>query len=587
MDRQHARHISTWMQGRVHPAPRGHSGLADLLLMAGRILSMQTGFAMLESAYARPMNSANIMMKNLLDLLLGALVFYLFGYEIAFGRQSQLDGSSHFDFALWFLHFAYATTSATISSGALAGRVAFIPYLLLSTMITGIIYPVAVRWTWGGGWLNDWGYTDFAGSSIVHLVGAVSACVAVCICGPRIGKYPQFRPWKGISRKVFAEHNEKEYYEMPCEGAERAIYAHIKAVSNPVQLLFGIFLLITGFLAFNPAATFSTIKGSDLLGARTTVVTLLMTAGGSLACFAASLVRTRSLVVSVPDLTTAVLGSMVSSCACCNVLPPLIGVLVGFLAGLLALWFQWWLNEHQIDDVVGAAAAHGPPAVWGVVSVALWARPHCHSSLRGLAFGGGAEAVELLGIQFAGLLALTGFATVSVYVAVVVIDAVFGFRCSRASELIGLDFMAHRFDDGSFGTDPNKITVISESVMRECLAQRVVRNLSPTKSYAFPNSPFKMYSQDHPPSSTHGRPADNTPSTSPDEANAAPPGEIAGEPGKARPLERPPCRRLPTSPVPTSRAERPPLAPLAARRRRRRAAAGSPPTRSSGARSPP
>merc|ERR1719149_268406 len=116
---------------------------------------------MLESAYARPMNSANIMMKNLLDLLLGAVVFYLFGYEIAFGSSAQFDGDSQFDFGMWFLHFAYATTAATITSGALAGRVAFMPYLLLSTVITGVVYPVAVRWTWGGGWLKEWGYIDF------------------------------------------------------------------------------------------------------------------------------------------------------------------------------------------------------------------------------------------------------------------------------------------------------------------------------------------------------------------------------------------------------------------------------------------
>jgi len=499
-----------------------------LLLMAGRIISMQTGFAMLESAYARPMNSANIMMKNIFDLLLGAIVFYLFGYEIAFGGQTQFGEDIQFDFALWFLHLSYASTAATITSGALAGRVAFIPYLVLSIVITGIIYPVVVQWTWAGGWLGRWGFIDFAGSSIVHLAGAVSALVAVCICGPRIGKYPEYRPWKGIMRRICVERNEREYYEVPQTGAERAIYAKIKAVSNPVQLLFGVFLLLTGFLAFNPASTFSTIGGSDLLAARSTVVTLLTTAGGSLACFVASLVQTRSLVVSVPDLTNAVLGAMVASCAGCDVLNPLVGVFVGFVAALLALWCQKWLNERQIDDVVGAVAAHGLPAVWGVVSVALWAQPHCSSSLRGLAFGGGIDALELLGIQVVGLIAISAFVAVSTYFVLISIDVMIGFRSSRASELIGLDFMEHRYDDGSFGTDPNKVTVITESAMRDCLAQRMVRHLSPTKRYSY-NSPAETcFVADS---------AGSNPPNAPGNARASSSGEASTEPAAERALE--------------------------------------------------
>ncbi|CAK0847008.1 unnamed protein product [Prorocentrum cordatum] len=504
--------------------------------MAGRIISMQTGFAMLESAFARPMNSANIMMKNLFDLFLGALAFYCFGYEVAFGEQSQLVGDSQFDFALWFIHFSYATTAATITSGALSGRVAFMPYLLLSIVTTGIIYPVVVRWTWGGGWLGEWGFVDFAGSAVVHMVGAVSALVAVCKCGPRIGKYPQYRPWKGLSRKVWVEHNKPDYYEMPMVSAERAIYSRIKMVNNPTQLLFGIFLLITGFLAFNPASTFSTTASSDLVAAKSTVVTLLSASGGSLACFAASLVRTRTLIVSVPDLTTAVLGSMVASCACCDVVSPLVGVGVGFVAACLALWCQWWLNEHQIDDVVGAVAAHGPPGIWGVVSVSLWAQPGCHSSLRGLAFGGGTQALKHLGIQVTGIVALIGFVAVATYLTVVSIDVMIGFRSSRASELIGLDFMEHRFDDGSFGTDPNKVTVISESAMRDCLARRVVRNLSPMKSYITYHSPSK---HNHSPSKTHEHNhATSKASEHGQSADKIPPKAPAAEPVADHTLER-------------------------------------------------
>jgi len=257
-----------------------------LLVMGARVLAMQSGFGMLEAAYVRPMNAANIMMKNIMDLQVGALAFYLFGYEIAYGGGSvpSFEEKST-DWAMWFCQFSYATTAATIDSGALAGRVAFVPYLLMAFAVTAFIYPVCVRWTWGGGWLGKLGYLDFAGGSIVHLVGGVSAWVCTLVCGPRIGRFQNYRGWQGVCKLLFVERNPDSYYHGPLTQVEHRVFCSVQPISNPVQALFGIFLLLVGFLAFNPASTFATTSNSDLLVARTTITTLLAMSGSSLACF--------------------------------------------------------------------------------------------------------------------------------------------------------------------------------------------------------------------------------------------------------------------------------------------------------------
>mmetsp|Transcript_13485 Transcript_13485/g.23790 ORF Transcript_13485/g.23790 Transcript_13485/m.23790 type:complete len:201 (-) Transcript_13485:308-910(-) len=158
-----------------------------LVMMGGRIMSMQSGFGMVESAFTRPMNSANVMMKNVYDMFIGMLAFYFIGYQICYGVSPvSWEEDPSMDWADWFVQFTYCTTAATITSGALAGRVAFLAYLVLSFVITGFIYPVVVQWVWGDGWLSQMGYVDFAGGTVVHLVGAVCSLVGICVCGPRV-----------------------------------------------------------------------------------------------------------------------------------------------------------------------------------------------------------------------------------------------------------------------------------------------------------------------------------------------------------------------------------------------------------------
>jgi len=478
---------------------RHRADVAFIVTMAGRIIQMQSGFAMLESAYAQPNNAANIMMKNLLDLCIGVLAFYTFGYTIAYGDTYDVGvADAGFDLAHWFCCFSYATTAATINSGALAGRVAFFPYLALSTMMTGLVYPISARLVWGGGWLQQMGFVDFAGSATVHLVGAVSALVSTMICGPRIGRFPEYRAWRKPCKWIFGEKHDDQYYRVPQDAVEKKVFIPFRRCRHPVQLLFGTFLLLVGFLAFNPASTFSITSGQDLVMAHASATTLLAAAGAGVGGVAYSMVRTRSSVVRVPELTNAVIGGLVASSACCTVIPLPIAPLVGLIASLLTLSVEEFLVYAQVDDAVGAVAAHGPSGAWGTIAVSLFAEKHCggDSELVGVFFGGGAGAWKHLGTQVLGVLILTGISLGFTYVIVMLVDFLFGFRCSRACELIGLDFWEHQFDDGSLQSNHDKATLFNLAQMRADLSCRtrhfdtVVHSVVPQK---WQRSPSKRY----------------------------------------------------------------------------------------------
>jgi len=438
-----------------------------LLVMGGRVLTMQTGFAMLESAYGEKMNAANIMMKNTMDLLSGALAFFFFGYWLAYEESVHWDDENNFDYAMWFTQFSYATTAATIDSGALAGRVAFSSYIIFSICMTGVVYPLCVRMTWGGGWLHDLGFMDFAGSAIVHMVGSVSACTSATLIGPRIGRFPKFRVGGKLWRLLSLDRRSDDWYQGPLDEVERAIFVKPKNISNPVQALFGLFVLIIGFLGFNPGSTFATTGGTDLLGARATVTTLLAGSGGSFACIAWSLIKTKTPNITIPNFVTGVLAGLVSSCACCHAVTPLVSICIGFMAAFAAFLSDELITSLQIDDPVGAIAVHGPPGVVGALSLAIFAKPHCLSDLKGLVYGGGADAWEQLGIQIVGVLSLAGVAAGATYLLVTFINLIWGFRCDRSAELVGLDYTEHNYDDGSYTADINKVNFLEHSPLRK------------------------------------------------------------------------------------------------------------------------
>eukprot|EP00931_Biecheleriopsis_adriatica_P123276 TRINITY_DN98319_c0_g1_i1.p1 TRINITY_DN98319_c0_g1~~TRINITY_DN98319_c0_g1_i1.p1 ORF type:complete len:613 (-),score=91.09 TRINITY_DN98319_c0_g1_i1:41-1879(-) len=471
-----------------------------LVVMAGRVIAMQSGFGMLESACSRPMNAANVMMKNVYDMFLGILAYWFVGHGIAWGHSSiSWEEDAALDWAFWFIQFSYCTTASTIASGALAGRVSFTAYLLLSLFITSLVYPTVVQWAWGGGWLQELGFIDFAGGGVVHLVGAMCALASVGVCGPRIGRFPDYRTWRGIWRYVFVERYDDSYYQGPRTELERKVHSGIKECFNPVQMLFGLFLLFNGFLAFNPGSTFSTTKQSDLLVARTTVTTMMVTGAGSATVLFMSFLRRRSLVISVPDLANAAIGSMVASCGCCHVIPLPMTLVVGVVAALLTDCTHRLVTRLQYDDVVAAFAVHGPTGIFGVLCVPLFARPHCGSELRGLAFGGGEQSLKLLGIQVAGVTAISAFSFIATHIIVVAIDLLIGFRSHRADELIGLDFSEHNYESSSGPTiaKHEAEALFENSPVRPCLLEVVRQSASPSKSYQSKEPPESRTNSEH------------------------------------------------------------------------------------------
>eukprot|EP00971_Amphidinium_carterae_P102349 2026227-Amphidinium_carterae.7 len=302
--------------------------------------------------------------------------------------------------------------------------------------------------TWGGGFLDDMGFVDFAGSSVVHMVGSVSACVSSLLLGPRIGRFPTYRVGSRLWRLIALDKYPDAWYRAPLDDVEKAIFVKPRGITNPVQALFGLFVLIIGFLAFNPGSTFSTTGDADLLGARATVTTLMAGSGGAAACMVWSIAKTRVPNINIPDFVTGILAGLVASCACCHVITPAVALLIGFVAALVAFLAQAVVDYLQIDDPVGAISVHGPPGVVGTLSVAIFAKPHCLSRLKGLVYGGGSEAWDQLGTQCVGVLSLAVFTTVSTYLLVVVLKCLWGFRCERSAEVIGLDYVEHSYDDG-------------------------------------------------------------------------------------------------------------------------------------------
>lgn len=286
-------------------------------------------------------------------------------------------------------------------------------------------------------------------------------------------------------KRLCVERYDQEYYRGPMSGVEQAVFKRIDAIHNPVQALFGLFLLIIGFLAFNPGSTLSTTDSNDLLAGRATVTTLFAASGGGLASFAIGLCRYRSLTVNIPDFTIATIAGMVAICAGCHAIPASLALLVGFVGGVLAGLTQEICIWRQLDDVVGAVAAHGPPGVWGVICVPLFSKPHCQSDLKGLVFGGGAAAWELLRVQTIGVLAITGFTMASSYVAILLIDTLVGFRSKRVTELIGHDYVEHAFSDsGSLKVDRNVFDHLRvHSPIRTSVLERLQKAASPTKQY--------------------------------------------------------------------------------------------------------
>lgn len=391
------------------------------LIGAALVFWMQAGFAMVETGFTRAKNAGNILMKNLMDFCIGTVVFILIGFGLLLGEDmAGLIGKpgfdiftsyESFDWSNFVFNLVFCATTATIVSGAMAERTRFLSYCVYSAVISALIYPIEAHWIWGGGWLSQAGFHDFAGSCAIHMVGGISALIGAKILGPRIGKFSKDNTGKISKVNAFPGHN------------------------LPIGCL-GVFILWLGWYGFNGAACTSIEQLGSVF-----VTTTVAPAIATVVCMVFTWIK-----YGKPDVSmclNASLAGLVAITAPCDVTDVTGSVIIGAVAGLLVVFGVWLLDyKLHIDDPVGAVAVHCLNGIWGTIAVGLFATTSApgNDSVVGLFYGGGFRQL---------MLQLLGFATVAIWTAVtititfLIIKAVFGLRVSREEEIVGLDSCEH------------------------------------------------------------------------------------------------------------------------------------------------
>ncbi len=391
------------------------------LIGAALVFWMQAGFAMVESGFARAKNAGNILMKNLMDFCIGTCVFILIGFSLLLGEDlcgfigkpgfDIFTAYESFDWSNFVFNLVFCATTATIVSGAMAERTRFISYCIYSGVISALIYPIEAHWIWGGGWLAQLGFHDFAGSVAIHMVGGVCALIGAKLVGPRIGKFTRDAKGKIVKVNAFPGHN------------------------IPIGAL-GVFILWLGWYGFNGAACTSVEQlGSVFL--TTTVAPAVATT----VCMIFTWLK-----FGKPDVSmclNASLAGLVAITAPCDVTDCLGAVIIGAVAGVLVVFGVWLLdNKLRIDDPVGAVAVHCCNGIWGGIAVGLFATTSApgNDTLTGLFYGGG---FHLLGVQLLGIAAVIAWTAVTITIFFLILKATLGLRVSEEEELKGLDVTEH------------------------------------------------------------------------------------------------------------------------------------------------
>jgi Amt family ammonium transporter len=404
-----------------------------LFIGAILVFIMQAGFALVETGLTRAKNATNITMKNVMDFCFGAVVYWAVGWGFMYGADALggLVGTSQFFhspmsldiesgnfYKSWFFQVVFAATSATIVSGAMAERTQFKSYLIYTCFISAFIYPISGHWIWGGGWLAELGFHDFAGSTVVHSVGGWAALMGAAVLGPRIGKYVKGADGK-MSVKAFPGHN------------------------IPFAAL-GVLLLFFGWFGFNGASTgVATVGGggiwSGLAIARVCVTTCLAAACGAIGALICSWIWFKK-----PDCSmtlNGLLAGLVAITAPCAVVSPGAAVAIGLIAGVLVVLSVEFIDKVlKIDDPVGASSVHLVCGIFGTLAVGVWANAP-EDEIIGLLHGGGAA---LLGVQCLGIVAVGAWAAFTSLVLFLVIKLIFGLRVTAKEELMGLDLSEHQ-----------------------------------------------------------------------------------------------------------------------------------------------
>ena len=387
-----------------------------VLLGAALVFFMQAGFAMVETGFTRAKNAGNIIMKNTLDFTIGSIAFWVLGFGLMFGASNfgfvgtpdfflRGDYSSTIPTMAFFIfQTVFCATAATIVSGAMAERTKFISYCMYSLVISAVIYPVSGHWIWGGGWLSQLGFHDFAGSTAVHMVGGVAAFLGAKTLGPRIGKYD-------------------------ADGTPKAILGHNLTIGA-----LGVFILWFCWFGFNGTSTVSMTGDDAIVSASTIFVTTNL---------AAAVATTTAMIITwvrykKPDVSMTLngaLGGLVAITAGCDVVSPAGAAAIGLIAAFIVVFGVDLLDKKlKVDDPVGAVAVHGMCGAAGTVLTGVFALE------GGLLYGGGAS---MLLVQAIGVLAVVLWVGLTMTVVFKVIDSTVGLRVSEEEEITGLDIMEH------------------------------------------------------------------------------------------------------------------------------------------------
>ncbi|GAB5519134.1 MAG: ammonium transporter [Rhodothermales bacterium] len=377
------------------------------ILAAILVFFMQAGFALLETGLTRSKNAVNIIMKNVMDVSAGGLVFFILGFGLMFGTTAggwigtdgfMLSGlmDDPWTYAFFLFQAVFAATAATIVSGAVAERTKFTGYLLFSIVITGLIYPIFGSWAWGSlfngsGWLEGLGFIDFAGSTVVHSVGGWAALAGALVVGPRVGKYINGKP------------------------------VHIAGHNMPLAAL-GVFILWMGWFGFNAGSTTT----GDTSIALIAINTFLAAGAGSVA---AMIVTWFSGKPDAPMTLNGVLAGLVGITAGCANLSPGFAILTGALAGVIVVYAARFI-ERFVDDAVGAVAVHGVCGAWGTLAA-------------GLFNAGDMFNMSIVGVQLIGIAAAFLWTFPVSYIIFKVLDATIGLRVDSTLEKGGLDLHEH------------------------------------------------------------------------------------------------------------------------------------------------
>ncbi|CRK86663.1 CLUMA_CG000499, isoform A [Clunio marinus] len=391
------------------------------------IFSMQTGFGLLESGIVSRKNEVNIMMKNIVDVVLGGFTYWLFGYGLSYGRSNYTTPFIAFGdfmvdpevnnplmgqiFTSFFFQLSFATTATTILSGTVAERINFHAYCLFS-LINTVVYCIPAGWVWGEhGFLKTMGVVDIAGSGPVHLLGGASALAAGIMLGPRVNRY------------------DKEANDPPPMG-------------NPINACVGLFFLWWGWLAFNSGSTYGLSDTKWEYAARSAFMTILASFGGGSYALIHSLIKQKGKL-DPSDLINGILGSLVGITAGCFLFRAWESILVGVIGSILTLTSLPLFDKLRIDDPVGAIAVHGVSGIWGVLAVGLFADDtHLGSTSGrlGVLKGGG---WYLLGVQSLAVICIVFWATSSTFLLLWIVNKITPLRMDPKDELLGADYTEH------------------------------------------------------------------------------------------------------------------------------------------------